>query len=137
MLTRFDKQNGITLSDENTFSGIKMRAKMEALTRGARCSQLDLASGPSDRTALLSSSTGLRAWLQLLHCALANSLASDGEGTERLEVVTEAEFVFWGENYIPHRLVLSEDKAILHQRFDYSLLRQRSWHILVLVSKPA
>lgn len=48
------------------------------------------------------------------------------KGTERLEVGTEAEFVFLGENYIPERLVLSEDKANLHQRFDYSLLRQKS-----------
>lgn len=32
VLTRFDKHNRITLFDGNTFSGIKMRAKLEAPT---------------------------------------------------------------------------------------------------------
>lgn len=58
VLTRFDKHNRIALFDGNIFSGIKMRAKLEAPTCAARHSQLDLASGPSDRTVQRASEPG-------------------------------------------------------------------------------
>lgn len=58
VLTRFDKHNRITLLDGNIFSGIKMRAKLEAPTCAVQHSQLDSASGPSDRTVQRASEPG-------------------------------------------------------------------------------